>query len=129
MRCSSCRWRVICCRHSDGELTFPYARLSSSVKRMSIQHGLLCRGDNLAALQLLPELGFIPTDGFRLQRCLEAVAALHPALTPRIPSLLVATARALAAAGQVRAFATEMRVRFSELSVNLCLFSELNGAH
>lgn len=54
----------------------------------------------MRAVTLLPELGFLPTDGFRLQSCLEALPALHPALQHRIPDLLLATARALAATGQ-----------------------------
>ena len=61
-----------------------------------------CRLSYSKGAQLLADLSFLPLEGFRLQRCTEAVPSLHRALLQRLPSLLLVAAQLLANAGQVR---------------------------
>jgi len=56
------------------------------------------RHDHSQILLALGELGFIPTDRYRLQVCSSAASSLHPAVANRLQSVLLAAAEALAAA-------------------------------
>jgi len=62
---------------------------------------MVCRGDDTRAVRLIGDLGFLPMDGYRLQRCTDAVPSLHPALLQRLPTLCLLAARSLAATSQV----------------------------
>jgi hypothetical protein len=61
------------------------------------------QGNHPAALQALEQLAFVPLEsggGARLQMCVSGAALLHPALADRLPSVVLAGARALAAANK-----------------------------
>jgi nuclear pore complex protein Nup93 len=59
------------------------------------------QGNHPAALQALEQLAFIPLEsGRRLQMCISGATLLHPALADRLPSVVLAGARALAAANK-----------------------------
>lgn len=60
------------------------------------------QGNHPAALQALEQLTFLPLEsgGARLQMCVSGAALLHPALADRLPSVVLAGARALAAANK-----------------------------
>ena len=88
---------------------------------MMHHHPACCRGDNTQATQLLAELNFLPTEVFRLQRCTESVASLHPAIAPRLPILLLAAANALAGTGQVRFFQIVLNEPY-QVTESFCYF-------
>ena len=56
------------------------------------------QGDYSTALHSLTELPFIPLEPHRLESCCSLSSTLHPALADRLPAILLAGARALAAA-------------------------------
>jgi nuclear pore complex protein Nup93 len=59
------------------------------------------QGNHPAALQALEQLAFIPLEsGARLHMCVSGAALLHLALADRLPSIVLAGARALAAANK-----------------------------
>ena len=64
------------------------------------------RGDHARALQRLGELPCVPTEPFRLQLCAAGVGTLHPAVADRLPAVLLAAARALAATRRREALQT-----------------------
>jgi hypothetical protein len=49
------------------------------------------------------ELGFVPLEQFRVERCCVELAALHPAVAARLPEVLLAAAHALSNAYQAAA--------------------------
>lgn len=71
-------------------------------------------------VQVLGQLDFVPQDQFRLQRCVDAAAALPPAVAERLEAVLAAGGRALSAARQaaplrvLAAFAGSLPQRVSQ---------------
>lgn len=57
------------------------------------------QGDIVAAVRNRPELSFIPLEPARADRCAAQLEALHPAVLARLPDVLLAVARAVAAPG------------------------------
>ena len=58
------------------------------------------RSDFSRVLLALGDLGFIPTDRYRLQVCSSSASSLHPAVADRLQAVLLAAAEALAAANK-----------------------------
>ena len=56
-------------------------------------------GEVLAAVRTVPELSFLPLDPARSDRCASQLDTLHPAVLARLPDVLLAVARAVAAPG------------------------------
>jgi nuclear pore complex protein Nup93 len=78
------------------------------------------RHDHSRVLLALGELGFVPTERYRLQVCSSAASSLHPAVADRLQAVLLAAAEALAAASKwaelqtVVAFAAAVPNRVSQ---------------
>lgn len=81
-------------------------------------------------LELMSELPFIPQDEFLMSRKADAVSHLPSSIAQRLPAVLLAGARALAAKGQAArlrllvAFAGNIPHRISQAT-----FKELNLLH
>jgi nuclear pore complex protein Nup93 len=78
------------------------------------------RGDHSRVLAALGDLGFVPTERYRLQVCAGSAGNLHSAVADRLQAVLLAAAEALAASGRwaelqtVVAFAAAVPNRVSQ---------------
>lgn len=90
------------------------------LKAVRILLAAATRHDHSRVLLALGDLGFVPTDRYRLQVCSNAASSLHPAVADRLQSVLLAAAEALAAASKwaelqtVVAFAASVPNRISQ---------------
>lgn len=70
------------------------------LKAVRILLAAATRHDHSRVLLALGDLGFVPTERYRLQVCSGAASSLHPAVANRLQSVLLAAAEALAAASK-----------------------------